>query len=51
MELKTSIPLLVVRWFGNVTSLKIRYYGGATGVSTGGVKPPTPTDTLSVFGC
>ena len=34
MELKTSILLLVVRQFGNVAPLKIRY-GGATGVSTG----------------
>jgi len=31
MELKTSIPLLVVRQFGNATPLKTRY-GGETGV-------------------
>jgi hypothetical protein len=48
MELKTSIPSLAVRHVWNVAPLNTRY-GGATGVSTGGVKLPTPTD--NEFGC
>jgi len=43
MELKTAIPLLVVRQFGNVASLNNRY-GGATGVQRVLVEGPTPTD-------
>jgi hypothetical protein len=44
MEMKTSFPLLVVRWFGNATPLKTVHWA-CDGSCRVVVERPTPTDT------